>query len=280
MSAQTIQIFLPDGNPRGLKIADIVSRNVKVISIPRAQLALAYSRRELRNVGFYFLVNEAHEGEFPETYVGEGEDCEARLKTHNRKLDFWTTALVVMSKTQFFTKTHVKFLEAHSYQEAKRAARYKLQNTNVPARPFVAEALEADLLDNFHTAAILVAALGHPLFDPIPKPRPDQVLTLSGKGVVARGEYTEDGLVVFTGSFAHGVETRSAPSWIRSLRARLIEGGVLVPENGAFRFTRDYIFNAPSPAAGVVLAKNVDGWHEWRYSDGRSLHEVVRATAD
>lgn len=35
-SPRTIQIFLPDGNPRGVRIAEITSRNVKVVLVPRA----------------------------------------------------------------------------------------------------------------------------------------------------------------------------------------------------------------------------------------------------
>ena len=35
---KTIQIFLPDGNPRSLKIAEITSRTVQAILIPRAKL--------------------------------------------------------------------------------------------------------------------------------------------------------------------------------------------------------------------------------------------------
>jgi hypothetical protein len=33
------QVFLPDGNPRGLKIAEITSRTVQVILIPRTMRA-------------------------------------------------------------------------------------------------------------------------------------------------------------------------------------------------------------------------------------------------
>ena len=35
---KTIQIYLPDGNPRSIKIAEITSRTVQAILIPRANL--------------------------------------------------------------------------------------------------------------------------------------------------------------------------------------------------------------------------------------------------
>jgi len=37
-TGKTIQIFLPDSNPRGIRIAEITSRTVKVLQIPRAEL--------------------------------------------------------------------------------------------------------------------------------------------------------------------------------------------------------------------------------------------------
>ena len=51
---QTIQIFLPDGNPRGVRIADITNRTVKAILFPRNQFDYVLTRNELSNVGFYF----------------------------------------------------------------------------------------------------------------------------------------------------------------------------------------------------------------------------------
>ena len=38
MKGKTIQIYLPDGNPRSIKIAEITSRTVQVVLIPRAKL--------------------------------------------------------------------------------------------------------------------------------------------------------------------------------------------------------------------------------------------------
>jgi hypothetical protein len=44
--AKTIQIFLPDGNARGIRIADITSETVHAIQIPRSQIKDAKPRKE------------------------------------------------------------------------------------------------------------------------------------------------------------------------------------------------------------------------------------------
>ena len=82
--AQTIQIFLPQGEPRGIRIADITTRIVQVIVVPRSKLLTA-DRPELSKVGLYFLFGGPTETGTPQVYIGETEDCLVRLKQHNAK---------------------------------------------------------------------------------------------------------------------------------------------------------------------------------------------------
>ena len=48
---QTIQIFLPDGSPRSVKIAEITNRVVKAVLVPRNKLDYIATRDEINNVG-------------------------------------------------------------------------------------------------------------------------------------------------------------------------------------------------------------------------------------
>jgi hypothetical protein len=276
MTGKTIQIFLPDGNPRSIKIAEITSRTVQAILIPRAKLDDAAKRAELKNVGVYFLIGAADEDTKPTLYVGEAEECLVRLKQQNKQKDFWNTALVVISKTQYFTKTHIKFLESYCYAEAEKAGRYKLENPTVPTNPYVSESMEADLLDNFDTIKTLVATLGYPIFDQIKKPQKKDILYCKGKAAEAEGEYTEDGLIVFAGSTCNLQETKSAGPYVKNWRTQLVRDGVLEKLDNVYRFTQDHIFSSPSTAAAVVLARRANGWTEWKFKDGRTLDEVKR----
>ncbi len=90
-TGKTIQIFLPDSNPRGIRIAEITSRTVKVLQIPRAELDKGLLRKELGHVGLYFLLGEEDTGN-KKVYVGETEDTAKRLQDHNRKSAWWQTA--------------------------------------------------------------------------------------------------------------------------------------------------------------------------------------------
>ena len=273
---KTIQIFLPDGNPRSIKIAEITSRTVQAILIPRAKLEEASERKELKNVSIYFLIGSSDEESKSLLYIGEAEDCLTRLKQQNKNKDFWNVAIAIISKTQYFTKTHIKYLESYCFSEAEKASRYKLENTTIPNMPFISESMKADLIDNFDTIKTLVATLGYPIFDQIRKPQRKDLLFCKGKDAYATGEYTEDGLIVFEGSKCNLKETQSAGPYVKNWREKLIENGILVQDSNILKFLSDHIFSSPSTAAAVVLARRANGWTEWKYKDGKTLDEVKR----
>jgi len=165
--AQTIQIFLPDGDPRGVRIAEITSRTVQAVQVPRGVLGRAAARPELRQVGVYFLFGDDADGGLPAVYVGEAGDCWQRLLQHHREKDFWTQAVAVTSKTHRFDKGQGVWLEWACTREAERIGRYRVLNQASAREPHLTEAVRADLEDHVATLRALVATLGFPLFEPV-----------------------------------------------------------------------------------------------------------------
>ncbi|MBV6421608.1 MAG: hypothetical protein DAHOPDDO_02889 [Ignavibacteriaceae bacterium] len=275
-TGKTIQFYLPDGDPQGIKIAEITSRTVQAILIPRSKLDSAFKRDELKNVGVYFLIGNPDDETKEILYVGEAEECLVRLKQQNKSKDFWNTAIVVISKTQYFTKTHIKYLEWFCYDQAKEAARFRMENSNIPNKPFTSESMEADLLDNFETIKVLTSTLGYPLFEKLKKPLTKNILICKGKNVFGQGQYSSDGLIVFAGSKCSLTESKATPERMFNLRRKLVREGVLQNEGGALVFKSDYIFNSPSAAAVTLLGRASNGWTAWTYKDGKTLDEVIR----
>ena len=166
IDAKTIQIFLPSGEPRGLRIAEITTRIVQAIQVPRTKLSEFYARPEADRVALYFLLGPSGVGSKPIVYIGQTEDLRTRFKMHNSRKDFWTSAVAITSRTESFTQVHVRYLEWYSIEQASNAGRYILDNGNAGGRPFIPEPLEADVLDAFETASTLVSTLGFPVFEP------------------------------------------------------------------------------------------------------------------
>lgn len=91
------------------------------------------------------------------------------------------------------------------------------------------------------------------------------------RGAVARGRTVAEGFLIHEGScVAIDVVPSIPPSAFRE-RERLLEEGVLVRRGERITFSRDYVFNSASRAAGVVLGRSANGLLEWKDREGCSL---------
>lgn len=278
--AKTIQIFLPTGEPRGIRIAELTTRIVQAVLLPRSDLAAATSRPELDHLAIYFLFGESEDAAKPIVYVGQTEDVRTRLDDHNRRKEFWRTAVLGISRTNSFTNAHIRYLEWYCLARAKEVGRFAVNNDKTPNKPFVPEPMEADLLDTFETLSTLLSTLGYPLFDMLVKDESVEPFFLTSGGAQATGELVEDGFVVRAGSIARLDTVPTAPQSILPLRRRLLDSGVLIQEGATLRFTQDYLFNTPSGAAAAVLGRTASGWTEWKNKDKKTLDHVKRAAIE
>jgi len=273
---KTIQFFLPEGEPRGIRIAEITTRIVQAVLVPRSKLPEAGSRPELKGVGVYFLFGQPEDAAKPMVYVGEAENCYQRLKQHNVGKDFWQQAIAIVSKTSSFTKAHAKYLEWHCIRKAREVGRFAMDNSNEGSEPFVTEPMLADLMDAFDTLSILISALGFPLFEARPQAVGEDVFVLSGKECEGRGQLVEDGFVVFAGSKARKQVVPSAQKWLSATRQELLTSGVLAEEGNQLVFREDHTFSTPSGAAMALLGRTANGWKEWKSKFGKTLDELKR----
>ncbi|MES2286947.1 MAG: GIY-YIG nuclease family protein [Bacteroidota bacterium] len=275
---QTIQIFLPDGNPTSIKIVDLTNRMMTAVLFPRNKLSEVGIRDEVRKHGVYFLFGYNEEKAKPISYIGETEDCFERIKSHNKTKDFWNYAIVITSKSNAFTKSHVKYLEYLCIKNANEIGRYDTNNLATPAKPYITESMEADLLDNYDTVKILLATLGYPIFEELIKSavKKKQILYCKGKDALAEGDMVDDGFVVFKGSIANKEESNTVGTWVTGLRTKLQDSKILLEESGKFIFTEDYLFGSPSAAAAVVLGRSANGWTEWKNKEGKTIDKLFR----
>ena len=278
---KTIQIFLPGGDPRGIRVADITTRIVQVIEVPRSLLSDFLKMSESSQVALYLLFGEAEDGSEQKVYIGQTGDLPARLVKHNKEKEFWQRALVLISRTNSLTQTHALFLEWHCLQAARKAGRYADENGNDGSRPHTPAPLEADCLEIFETGRVLLATLGFPIFEPVAKSvatsKEDEVFYCRASGANGRGLYTQEGFVVLKGSTAR---KGNVPSIIGTpterFRIKLIESGVLKAKGDELLFAKDHLFGSPSMAAIALTGRTANGWIEWKTKDGQTLDALKR----
>ena len=280
VDAKTIQIYLPGGQPRGVRIAEITTRILQVVVSPRTQLESVFTRPEIRFPAIYFLVGELEDQAKPVVYIGQTEDLVTRLRNHDSKKEFWKSVAFAISKTHSFTQTHLRFLEWYCIARAKDAGRFHLVNGNEGSEPYTPEPMKADLLDSFETMGILLSALGFPLFEPLVQPptpgRPQEIVYCRGPAANGRGELVDDGFVVFKGSLAREEVAPSAQKTLIGIRQQLTEAGIVTADGESLRFVEDYLFDTPSGASSFVLGRSSNGWTEWKNESGARLSDLKR----
>jgi hypothetical protein len=264
-----------------MRVAEITTRIVRVIEVPRSQLADFLKMPEAQQVGVYFLMGELSEAGLPRAYIGQSGNVGNRLVQHNQNKDFWNRALVVISLTNSMTQTHALFLEWFAIAEATKAGRYSLENGNTGSQPYTPAPLQADCHEIHETAATLLATLGQPIFEPLtnaPTAKGEaELFYCKGSGADGVGEYTAEGFVVLKGSKGRVENVASIQGTSNvQIRESLVKDGVMAPQDGLYVFTRNHLFPSPSQAAMALMGRSANGWVEWKAANGKTLDELKR----
>ncbi len=272
MRGKTITIYIPDGNPRSVKICSTPTSTVNAIFIPRSKLKDDVAKRsELEQAGIYFLIGA--DEDILEVYIGEAEPVEKRLSQHNQNKEFWKYAICFTSVKNNLNKAHVKFLENYCYEKALEIKKCKITNSVIPTKSNLIESDRDFILDIFDELKLLISALGYPIFDQEKKEKKN-LFYCKGKGAIGEGELIEDGFLIFKGSTA---TLDQAPSFNKSnIREKLAEKGILIKTDKEYIFNENYLFGSASTAGAVILGRSTNGWTKWKDKEGKTLDERFR----
>ena len=277
MNGRTIRIYLVDGSPTGMLAAEIINWTGKVLVSPRSHLASLAKRDEAKRTGIYFLVGaDPDNSTLERVYVGESDKVLSRLVQHDKddSKDFWTRTIIVTSKDENLTKSHVRFLESRIIQMVSEAERAKLANNTTPSTPVLPEADVADMEYFLGQIQMVLPVLGFSFLQPKPSfeiadktvTEASPIFMIESVGVKAKAREINGEFIVMKGSTAR---KQGTPSWgdtYKTLRDDLVSKGKLVDaENPDYLvFADDVPFNSPSTAATVVRACSSNGRTEWK----------------
>ena len=286
-TAFTITILVPDGRPDGLRIIEKSNWTGRGIDLARADWPAVRNRSDFDKPGVYVLSATTDEGDRA-IYVGEADELRSRLNQHYANVDFWTRAVVFLSKDENLNKAGVKFLEAKLFALAKRARRATLVNGNTPSTPSLSEADLVEAEGFLEEMLPIYPLLGIDAFELVPPRRQAGVratadsaerLQIERSGIVAYGRDAVEGFVVEAGTTARIKEVPSIHPYMHAIRTKLISEGLLVADGSVYRLVQDYVFSSPSTAAGVLLGRPANGRTEWHDSHGRTLKQLQQERA-
>jgi hypothetical protein len=278
MTSATIKLFIPRGDAKSLRTAEISNWTGKAVAAPRTELDELLAREELGKAGIYILTGSDPITSAPRAYIGEAEVIRERLKQHKSK-EFWVSAIVFVSKDENLTKAHVRYLESRLLAEAAKVKRFTLEQ-NQSGGSKLPESDREDMEVFLSRIRQLLPVLGSDILSPISQPgtatQRGGVLHCRIKGAEGRGQRTADGFVVFCGSTAVLEERASMEKYpyVMAQRKQLISEGVLTEKEGFLVFTRDTEFSSPSAAAAVIHGGSANGLIAWKTGDGKSLKQL------
>ena len=282
---KSIRLYLADGTPGGLLMAEIMNWTGHVVAPPRSDLAGLLKRPEASRTGIYLLL-----GDDPDSlggsiaYIGEGNDVGKRLYQHARAedqggKDFWDRAIMLTIKDANLTKAHARYLESRFITLASQARRSRLINGTAPAPLPLPEADVSDMEYFIAHAKIVLPVLGVNILrsaatadagpggvsGPAAASSPVFVLHVKKDGITARAREIDGEFTVLEGSCARASWTGSQHTY-KALHQKLAGDGALVQEIGgaAMRFARDQVFASPSAAAAVITGRQANGRVEWK----------------
>ncbi|MFM8939970.1 MAG: GIY-YIG nuclease family protein [Phenylobacterium sp.] len=289
---RAINIFLNDGDPEGLRSAQISLSTILAIAFRKLQLKAARAAfPELDRPGVYILlgVDEAQPDQAL-AYIGESESVAKRLQHHasSASKGFWRETIALVSKDENLTKSHARYVEARLLAEAGANPAWKVDNTQNAAETGKLPLAERAIMDEFiDQLKILVGVLGCELFMVVAGPftatmgetpggasAPDAIpeFSYTGKGFSGRLVVTLEGeLVLRRGSVARGATVPSLSKSVMKLRDDLVKTGALVSEGEGLRAVTDIKFTSPSAASAALSGMSVNGRAAWKLANGQTF---------
>jgi hypothetical protein len=295
---RTIKLFLADGHPAGLIIAEILSRTGKVLTFPRGLLPQVLKHRpELKNPGIYLLIgSDPEHPSRPLLYIGESDTVGQRLVQHDRDENkaFFEQVTLIVSKDENLTKGHVRYLEARLIEIARQQALIQIKNGNLGQPVSLPESDVADMEYFLQQIRTVLPVLGHTFFQELPQkqvkaitsPRDSEPLDtesiespvfelsyLSGL-VHAEGYESEGQFIVSAGAVCRHPDKitdsfkQERFEYIVNDLNDCLSAGILQPKDDAPHdlvvLTQDKSFKSPSRAACFVMGKSINGRTSWR----------------
>jgi hypothetical protein len=139
----TIRIFVPDGDPEGVRLIDRMNWTGLAIVFPRPKWTEVRQRSEFLRAGVYILVGY-QEDDLPTIYIGQADGVRNRIEAHFQNKDFWDWGIIFVSNSGGLNRAHVTWLEYALVKRATATGRCSLDNGNIPQEPGLTEAEKAD----------------------------------------------------------------------------------------------------------------------------------------
>lgn len=280
MAGLTVYTKLLDKTLEGARIIDMGStKSCECFVLPRDLVSEVGKKHPvLHQHSFYILLGKDKSGRNM-AYIGETQDFTDRVIDHKIKKDFWSIALVFVSKANEIFASEVLYLEYLGYQAAVEAGNYIIENPNKVNKQKLSPDKEDEMELFFEDIQFLTRFYGCKVFD---EPEKSIVtdcgieftMKMSKSGLHAKMIYFRQSkrYVIKAGSTIISETYNSCSKGIAAFRQEIISNQKLAQQNGdLFTLLQDVEIpeksSSPSGAASFCAGTSYQGTEAWEDKD-------------
>lgn len=273
---KSINLFLMDGEPNGRIKCSLTNWTGVAYKIPRTEIYISKNIEHLSHNGVYFLFGTSDIGE-DVVYIGQartrknGNEMLGRILEPHPTIDYWTEAVLLTTRDDYFGPTEISYLENRFCNMAKEVGRYSVVNGNDPSPGNLTQEKESELEEFIDYALIVIGAMGYKIFTPIVDKstnvsNTEPLLYFKYGESEATGKRTSEGFAVLKGSKLSSKIVKTCP-----------ENAIRYREKYASKISEDFVLqedvlvSSPSAAASFVGGASISGNERWHTEDGISL---------
>ncbi len=277
---KSINLFLMDGESNGRIKCSLTNWTGVAYKIPRTEIENSKGIDHLSHNGVYFLFGTSKDGE-DVVYIGQartrknGNGLLGRIMEPHPTIDYWTDAVMLTTRDDYFGPTEISYLENRFCNMAKEIGRCPVVNGNDPSPGNLTEEKESEMEEFIDYALIVIGAMGYKLFTPIVDKKQsgttndEPILYMNRGKSSATGMRTAEGFAVLKGSKLSPTVVNSCPENARKLREKYANK---IDPN--FVLTEDVLISSPSTAASFVGGGSISGNEVWKTKDGTLLRDL------
>jgi hypothetical protein len=171
----TLHIYVPSGDPEGLRIVDRTHGPARGYIFPRGDWAEVKARPELARPGVYVLLGYEEDelkNERTVAYIGQTDNLRDRIDGHDLKKDWWEKAALFLSANDDLDRAQTAWLEWELIRRAALVNRCRRENRTEPGEPNLIEREKADIRAFLNELLRIMPVMGITIFETLKVPSP------------------------------------------------------------------------------------------------------------
>lgn len=268
---RTVMCYFPDASKASsLRVVQDPISQIRGFYFTKSQIISAEELEHVNNYAVYFLFSDL---ENPSVYIGQSTNGITRIKSHLRKKDFWTFAILFVTDNSTFNKSSIDYLEHYFIKEFSKT-QYVLENVDLRSiQPNSNVFTQATLRSYSQQIEFLLEALGISLQPLLINDLEELEYFHASEGYQA-SIYLHDGKFVLRKGSIIRKPVEAAKTWRDQgkFHERFMQHfnnyidtnqAILIGEKSA-ELTSDIAFSSPSMAAKLCSGRSTNGWTFWK----------------